>query len=369
MKQPLLLLLLLPLQAFAQYRPMYTPSRPSYTPRYTTSPSSSTSALYKSTSPYQVQMRQQQYAHQQFQQMQAQQRQQMQSWHNLNQQQAQGRWHQLAQRQQLHLLGQTPQQVAADQALQQKSEQQANEQLARLAQEQQRKQLARPVQDAQQAAAQQREDARQLNLLAVRNYQDVFLPGQVLAALQSQLPSAQAQQHVQALTQELRSNFWWKRQTNAQLSEKLAAHRANLTALTHELLGPEPAIAAPEPPALAPGQVDALLTADKFDQQALQQLLGKAAQADKVTASPQLVEAIQQFTTLVAQAEAPSPDQASDQKAFRKQVKMSAKRIDAELARYQARVGASGKLFQTQRTIAQATAGYLAKNEGKPTAN
>jgi hypothetical protein len=367
MKHSFLLLLLLPLSAFAQYRPMYTPSRPSYTPRYTTSPSSSTSSLYKPTSPYQVQQRQQQYAHQQFQQMQAQQRQQMQSWHTLTQQQAQSRWQQLARQQQLLLRGQTPQQLADNQASQQKAEQQANEQLAHLAQEQQRKQTEHPAPDAQQAAAQQREDTQQLKVLAVRNYQDVFLPGQVAAALQSQLPSAQAQQHVHALTQELLSSSWWKQQTSAQLSDKLATHRANLTALTHELLGPEP-VAAAVPTSSAAGQFEALLAADKFDHQVTSQLLGAAAQADKRAASSQLVEAIQQSTAVAAQAAAVSQRPASDQKAFRKQVQPTVKRVQTELVRYQAQVGAAGQLFQTQRAIAQATAGYLAKNEVKPSA-
>lgn len=368
MKHSLLLWLLLPLPVFAQYRPMYTPSRPSYTPRYTTSPSRSTSSLYKPTSPYQVQQRQQQYAHQQFQQMQAQQRQQMQSWHTLNQQQAQARWQQLARQQQMMLRGQTPQQLADNQARQQQAEQQANEQLTHLAQAQQRKQAEHPAPDAQQAAAQQREDAQQLKLLAVRNYQDVFLPGQVATALQSQLPSAQAQQNVHAFTQELLSSSWWKQQTSAQLSEKLATHQATLTALTHELLGAEPAAAAVPTP-LAAGQFDALLAADKFDHQATSQFLGAAAQADKRAVSPQLVEAIQQFTTVAAQAAAFSQRPASDQKAFRKQVQLTVKRVQKELVRYQARVGAPGQLFQMQRTIAQATAGYLAKNDLKPSAN
>lgn len=356
MKHALLLFLLVPLHAFAQYRPMYTPARPSYTPRYTTSPSSSTNSLYKPNSPYQVQMRQQQYAHQQFQQFQAQQRLQMQDWSN---RQSQAYWQRLHQQQQMLLYRQTPAQLAAAQATQQKAEQQANEKLAHLAQEQQRKQSEHPAQDAQQAAAQQREDARQLKQLAVRNYQNVFLPGQVLAAMQSQLPSAQAQQNVQALTQELLRNAWWKQQPGAQLADKLAAHSATLAALTHELRGAEPAAAAPT--ALAPGQLDALLAADSFDQQAASQLLHRAAQADKRTASTALAEAIEQFASAAA-----LPGQASDQKALRKQVQASVKRVNTELARYQARVGKSGQLFETQRTIAQATAGYLAKSEGGP---
>lgn len=358
MKHALLLFLLLPLPAFAQYRPMYTPSRPSYTPRYTTSPSSSNASLYKSTSPYQVQVRQQQAAHQQFQQFQTQQRQQMQEWSN---RQSQAYWQQLHRQQQQQLSRQSPAQLATTQATQQKAEQQANEKLATLAQEQQRRQRERPAPDAQQAAAQQREDARQLKLLAVRNYQDVFLPGQVLAAMQSQLPSAKTQQDVQALTQELRRNAWWKQQPGPQLAEKLAAHSATLTALAHTLRGPEPATTAP--PTLAATQLDALFAADVFDQQATSQLLHHAAQADMRAASPALAEATAQFASAAALA-----GQASDQKALRKQVQASLERVNTELAHYQARVGKSGQLFETQRTIAQATAGYLAKSEGKPSA-
>lgn len=288
----------------------------------------------------------------------------MQSWANLNQQQALARWQQAARLQQLRLLRQTPQQVAEDQATQQKAEQQANEQLAHLAQEQQRKQKEHPAIDAQQAAMQQQEDAKQLKLLAVRNYQNVFLPGQVMAAMQSQLPSAKAQQDVHALTQELLNNGWWKQQASGQLAEKLAMHSANLTALSLELRRSEPTTSVAT--SLTPSQFDELLAADKFDQQVTSPLLREAAQVDKLAASPQLVEAIQQFTTVAAQTAATSQDQTSDQKALRKQVQTSVKRIQLELARYQARIGESGQLFQMQRTISQATASYLDKQEGKP---
>lgn len=62
------------------------------------------------------------------------------------------------------------------QAKQQKQEQDATESLARLAQEQRRQE--HPAKNPQQAAAQQKADDKQLTLLAVKNYRDVFLPGQ-----------------------------------------------------------------------------------------------------------------------------------------------------------------------------------------------
>jgi NADH dehydrogenase/NADH:ubiquinone oxidoreductase subunit G len=307
-----------------------------------------------------VQQRQQQYAHQQFQQMQAQQRYQMQSWASLNQQQAQVRWQQMARQQQLRLYSQTSQQIAEDQALQQKAEQQANEQLARLAQEQQRKQIEHPALDAQQTIAQQREDAKQLKLLAVRNYQTIFLPGQVAAALQSQLPSAKVQQDVRDLTQELLSNAWWKQQTHRSvLSEKLGAHRTTLTALLHELKGSQSTASSSTP--LATDRVNALFTADKFDPQAANQLLREAAQADKHANSLVVTEAIEQLILTTTQLETSPQGQTNDQKVLRKQVQTSVKRVYQELARYQAHVGSAGQLFQMQRTIAQTTAGYLAQ--------
>jgi len=348
---PLLLLLALPAVAVAQYRPMYMPSRPSYTPSY--SPSPVNKMLTGPTSNYRVQQQQQQQTHQNFQRMQEQQRQQMQQQYDRNQQQYWAR-----QQVMLHRLP-SPKQLAQLQVQQQQAEQRASEQLAQLAQEQQRRRQEHPATNGQEAETQQKEDARQLTRLAVKNYQEVFLPGQMRSALQSLALAPTAQQNLQAINNELLSNAWWRQQDAAQVQEKVAAYGKTLAGLTTELLGfsaPE----LPSPPApFSASPLQEMLASGKFEQTAAAQLIREAALADKRLEGEPLAQAIKNFTEVGARGGA-APATPQDQKQQRDEVKKSLRRVNQELQGYYARVARPSRLRAAQKAIIQATDGYLA---------
>lgn len=353
MKQLLPLLLLLSLPAVAQYRPIYSTPRPGYTPSYR-SPSTSTN-LMGPNSPYRAQQAQQQQAHQNFQRMQTQQREQMQQQYYYNQQRY------LTQPLLLRR-PQSPQQLAQQQAQQQQTEQQANEKLTQLIQEQQRQRQARPAATAQEAEAQQREDARQLNRLAVKNYQEVFLPGQMRAALQSLALSPTAQQNLQALNKDLLHNAWWRQQDAAQVREKVAAYSKTLARLPAELLGlgtvERPSSSAPA----SAGALHEMLSHDTFDQATAAQLIREAALADRRREGEQLAQAVKSFTEVGARVTA-DPATPREQKQQRNEVKKSLQRVNKELQGYYVRVSRPSQLREAQKTIMQATSSYLASKK------
>lgn len=351
MKLSILPFLFLSLPVVAQYRPMYSPSRPSYTPsRPITSPTSNYN--------YQSQLRTQQQAHQNFQQMQAQQRQQMMDHYYYYSQRR-------SLTQQQHLLRHplSPEQLAQQQAHQQEAEQKANEQLARLA-ETQRQHQANPPADAQQAAAQQKEDAQQLTQLTLKHYREVFLPGQLSGALQSLTLAPQARQELQTISHDLLDTAWWSQQDATQLPAKVAAHSATLTKLTTDLLGFSPA-AVPVAPASRPASAlrEQLSQGATFDQAAAARLIREAAQAEKRLAGEQLARAVTSFNEVSSKVAASPATTAKAQKQQRNEVKNSLQRVNKELQRYNARVGTTGPLLQTQAAITEATAEYLAKNK------
>lgn len=338
MKKPLLLFLLLPFSAFAQYRPTYSAPIRTFTP-----------------TPYQAQQAQQQQAHQNFQRMQAQQMQQMQQQMFRNQQQAITRQQQLIMRPQP-----TPQQLEEAQALQEKAEQKANDQLAQLAAEQQRQQLEHPAADAQQAAARQQADAQKLNALAVKNYRTVFLPWQVSKALQARGLSAKSHQDLLTINKNLSHNSWWKKQEPAQLNQQVADYGKTLASLTADLLGFDLATPpAPAPPAAT--TIDDLLAKPNFDQAAATQLIGETAQAEKIAAGDKLAKAVLEFNKLAAAA--PAPEAQPDATKRRDEVKAGLRKVNQELQRYYAELGSSRKLYDLQKSMLKATSGYLAKNE------
>ena len=354
MKHPVLLLLLLPLHAFAQYRPSYSAPRPTYSaPIRTFTPT-----------PYQVQQQGQQQAHQNFQRMQTQQTQQMQQQQLYNQQYAaqQQRFQQQQMQQQLlmrHPL--TPQQVEAQQAQQLEAEQQATDYLARYAEDLRSQRLAHPAADAQQAAAQQQADARQITTVSVKSCREVFLPGQVRAVMQARTLSPKAQTNFQAIYQEVLDDAWWGRQDAAQVNAKLAAHGQALAALTTDLLGFDIASPPPAPAPLSVSALDAQLAANTFDQATATQLMRDAAQAEKRLEGVRLAQAVQAFSGLTIPA-AGQPV-AQDLKQRQKDVKKSLRNVDKELQRYYAQAGTSRRLYQTQHAILTSTATYLAKNK------
>jgi hypothetical protein len=242
------------------------------------------------------------------------------------------------------------------QAKQQKLEQEANEKLASLAQQQQRRRQEHPAANPQQAAAQQKADDKQLTLLAVKNYQEVFLPGQVLSAIEAQHLSPSAQQSLQNLNGNLLNDAWWGKQDGAQLPGKIKAYGDSLASLTAGLLG----FGLASPPAMpAPFSASSLkdkLANDTFDQSAATQLIQNAALAERLEASEQLAKAVQEFSALSAAA------LPSDPKKMRKEVQKSLRAVTKELARYDARIAASNQLYSVEKALRKSTSTYLAKN-------
>jgi hypothetical protein len=246
------------------------------------------------------------------------------------------------------------------QAKQQQAEQEANERLARLAQEQQRQRQAHPAPSPQQAASQQREDDRQLALLALKNYRDVFLAGQISSMLQARDPSPQAQQRLQTLNETLTSDAWWSRKEGPQLAAKVMAYGDTLTALTADLLGYSLVSLPPIPEPLASSRLDAMLAQGTFTQATAGQLLQEEARAEKIAAGAGLAEAVVAFQNLSASSAA-SPELQRNPKKLRKQVEASLRLVNAELQRYQARIYFSNRLPAAQKALTKATTAYLAK--------
>lgn len=354
MKFSLLSVLFLSLPAVAQYRPIYTSPRPSYSPP----PPSLYHPITNPNVNYQNQLRTQQQAHQNFQQMQAQQRQQMQNYYNFHSQ-----WSSLLLQRQLLRKPLTAQQLAKAQASQQEAEQEAYKQLARLA-ETQRQHQANPPADAQQAAAQQREDARQLTKQTLKNYREVFLPGQLASAMQSLTWAPQAQQEMQAINHDLLDKAWWGQQDATQLSAKIAAHNTALTKLVTDLLGFNPAIMPSAPtPRSASALQEQLSQGTTFDQAMAAQLVREATQAEKRLAGEGLAQAVTGFNEVSSRVAAKPATTPQAQKQQRNEVKESLQRVNKEARSYTARVGSIGPLLQTQTAIMESTADYLAKNE------
>ena len=167
-------------------------------------------------------MQMQQIGQQSFQRQQAQQMQQMQQQfcnNQNNQRQASLRQQQMQQQLLLrHPL--TPEQLEKQQAHQQEAEAQATDYLAHFAEDQRNLRLAHPAADAQQAAAEQQEDARELTTATVKAYREVFLPAQVLAVMQARALSPKSQRSWQAVHQDLLDKAWWGKQDAAQANSQ-----------------------------------------------------------------------------------------------------------------------------------------------------
>ncbi|WP_345235806.1 hypothetical protein [Hymenobacter saemangeumensis] len=297
--------------------------------------------------------------------MQAQQSQQAMQYHN--QQNAQLQQRMLAQQQQmmLHQLlmrrRASPQQLEKTQALQQQREQQAIEQQASFVQEQQRKQAASPAQDEQQAQAQQKEAEKQLNLLAVKNYQEVFLPGQVFKALQARTLSHKAESELNAINSDLLSNSWWSKQEATQLNEKVAAYGKSLTMLTVDLLGFDLDAPLPSPAPLSTSQLDGMLANNTFDPLVATKIIRDAAQAEKLIAGERLAKAVKDFNTLTATAPE-SQELPAALKQRRNEIKEGLRLVNKEIQRYNVQIGTLNRIRFAHKEIQKATAGYLAKN-------
>lgn len=248
------------------------------------------------------------------------------------------------------------------QAKQQKSEQEANESLARLVQQQQQQRQEHPAKNAQQAAAQQKADNQQLTLLAVKNYREVFLPGQVASALEAQHLAPGVQQRLQKLTDNLLDDTWWSTQEGAQLTGKIKACGDSLTLFTTSLLGFNLASPPATPAAFSAKSFETMLAKDAFDQSAATRLIQDAALTERLAAGNQLAKAAQEFGTLTASAAA-SPAPPANAQKLRKDVQKSLRAFNKELTRYDDRIAASDKVSAAEQALHKSATTYLLKND------
>ena len=254
----------------------------------------------------------------------------------------------------------TPEEQLKAQAKQQQLEQAANEKLAKLAQEQQRRREQHPAANPQQAALQQKKDDKQLNVLAVKNYRDVFLPGQVANAFQAQQLTPKAEQSLRNLNKNLQDKSWWKKQEGIQLTNALKAYSDTLTSLTTNLLGFGLASPPPLPPPFSVSGLNALLATNAFDQNAATQLIRDAALSDKLAAGEQLAEAVNNFSSLSVTAADQGPQ--INPKKLKEEVQASLRSVNKGMERYYARISASHAVLDAQKALLKSTADYLAKN-------
>lgn len=325
MKLPLLSLLLLPLSCFAQYRPAYTPA-----------------PVRPGPSPYQTSQQFQQQTRQNFNRMQAQQTQQAMQRQLIQLQYQRSQNQQQLVMQQMLLSQRTPEQLAKDRERQQEKEQKAEEQIQQL---------------VQQPAA-----PKALNEAKVKAYKEVFLPGQLTAALQTMSFSPENQQRLATITENVRDKDWWGKQPAAQLPATLAEYGTTLATLTSSLLEFDVASPPAAPASVADDRIQALFAGESFDRAAAGQLIREAAQAEKIVAGTKLAQAVQSFRTLTASlAASPSPQPTPQQ--MQQQVKASLKQVMKQQQQYQMLAGGAGPLFQTQKSLRKSAAKYLAEKD------
>ena len=200
-------------------------------------------------------------------------------------------------------------------------------------------------------------------MLAVKNYHDVFLPGQVSRARQAQQFSPTAQRALNRLHQNLTEKSWWKKQEAAHLPlpGTIKAYGDTLSLLTAGLFGFDlnapPAMPAP----LSMSGVAKGLSAHTFDQSVATQLIQDAALSEKLLAGRELAKAVNAFNSLTASAAA-SPELASNPKKLREQVQASLREVEAEVVRYYARLDGFDKIEKAQKALIKSTEAYLARN-------
>ncbi|AII50894.1 hypothetical protein [Hymenobacter sp. APR13] len=253
----------------------------------------------------------------------------------------------------------TAEQLAQAQAKQQQLEQAATDKLTQLARQQQQRREQYPAANPQQAALQQKKDEKQLNILTVKNYREVFLPGQVVNALQAQQLPARAQQNLRNLNESLTDKLWWKKQEGAGLTAKLTAYSDTLSSLTTSLLGFDLASPPAMPPPFSLTGLTAQLATHTFDQTAATQLVRDAALSDKLVAGEQLAKAVNNFRSLSTAAVQSSP---TNSKKLKEDVQASLRTVNKEMERYYARISAAHALTDAQKALLKSTSDYLAKN-------
>ena len=249
-------------------------------------------------------------------------------------------------------------------AKQQEAELKATAELAHLARRQDSLRLVHPAPNAIQTATRKKADEQALAQLTVKNYRDVFLPGQVMAAEEARSLPEKGMQDWQNISKELLDNAWWSKQDPAQLPEKVATYRTTLTSLTTAMLGFDPATAPKAERMPSTAALEAMSAKGAFDPQVATQFLQDAARVEKVSASTKLVSALNDFNRDVAEAAARPETQQNPQK-MRNTVKSGLNDLNKAMARYEAVMGQSSTLDYAQTTIAKYATTFLPKNTRK----
>lgn len=249
-------------------------------------------------------------------------------------------------------------------AKQHEAELKATADLARLTRRQDSLRLVHPAPNAIQTAARKKADAQALAQLTVKNYRDVFLPGQVMAAEEARSLPEKGMQDWQNINKELLDNAWWSKQDPAQLLEKVTTARTTLTALTTALLGFDPATAPKAERMPSTATLEAMSAKGTFDPQVAAQFLQDAARVEKVSASTKLVSALNDFNHDVAEAAA-RPEMQQNPQKMRNAVKSGLNDLNKAMARYEAVMAQSSTLDYAQTTIAKYATTFLPKNAKK----
>ncbi|GAB3588741.1 hypothetical protein [Hymenobacter daeguensis] len=245
-------------------------------------------------------------------------------------------------------------------AKQHENEQKATDALARLAHRQDSLRLAHPAPNAIQTAARKKADEQALAQLTVKNYRDVFLPGQVMAAEEARSLPEKGLQDWQNISKELLDNAWWSKQDPAQLLAKVAAYRATLTTLTTTLLGFDPATAPKAERMPSTAALDAMRAKGAFDPQVATQYLQEAARVEKLGASAKLVSALNDFNHDVAEAAA-RPEMQQNPQKLRNTVKSGLNDLNKGMAHYEMQMAQSQVLSYAQGTIEKCATAFLPK--------
>ncbi|MDO7846671.1 hypothetical protein Q5H92_09910 [Hymenobacter sp. M29] len=241
-------------------------------------------------------------------------------------------------------------------ALHRAAEQHALDGLADYAHYQDSLRRAHPAATPQLAAAQEQADAQELARVKVKNYRDIFLPGQVLYAEQARLLSPSGVLAWETVNQALLDDAWWQKQEPAQVPGQLTAYRATLVALTTDLLGFDPATAPKPVRALSLDALEAMRANGPFDPQVADQYMQQAARAEKMATSTRLVGAVNEFNRLVSETTAnaqPNPQQ------LRNAVKSALRTVNKEMERYELEMAESEMLKHAQATVDKYATAYL----------
>jgi len=249
-------------------------------------------------------------------------------------------------------------------AKQHAAELKATAELTRLAHRQDSLRLAHPAPNAIQTAARQKADEQALAQLTVKNYRDVFLPGQVMAAEEARSLPEKGMQDWVNISKELSDNAWWSKQDPAQLLAKVAAYRTSLTSLTTALLGFDPATAPKAERMPSTAALDAMRAKGAFDQQVATQFLQEAARVEKLGASMKLVSTLNDFNHDVAQAAA-RPEMQQNPQKLRNTVKSGLKDLNKAMDAYEMQMGGSQVLSYAQGTIEKCATTFLPKADKK----